>query len=123
MRTDRRPGTFASDAARQAEIEATFQAAVQAWTQASQDNALLVVEKAVTETLDAPLGGNAYNQSSPGILLQFSIFQIFATASILIQERKNRCLQRLITTNMRLSHLIAGHWLAMFIMVFLQAPS
>jgi ABC-2 type transport system permease protein len=39
---------------------------------------------------------------------------------LLIQERKTRCLQRLITTNMRSSHLIGGHWLAMFVMVFLQ---
>ena len=114
-------GPFASDAERQAEIETTFHAAVQAWMQASQNNALLVVEKAVTEAPEAPLGGNAYNQSSPGILVQFAVFQIFGTASILIQERKTRCLQRLITTNMRLSHLIAGHWLAMFVMVFLQA--
>jgi len=111
---------FASDAERQAEIEATFQTALQAWTEASASGSLLVVEKAVTEVPDAPLGGNAYNQTSPGILVQFVIFQMFTSALILIQERKTRCLQRLITTNMRPSHLIAGHWLAMFAMAFLQ---
>ncbi|OGO73354.1 MAG: hypothetical protein A2Z49_04650 [Chloroflexi bacterium RBG_19FT_COMBO_56_12] len=111
---------FASEAARQAEVETTFHAAVQAWTQASRNSALLVVEKAGTEGPNAPLGGNPYNQSSPGILVQFAIFQMFTSALILIQERKTRCLQRLITTNMRLSHLIAGHWLAMFAMVFMQ---
>ena len=79
-----------------------------------------MVEKAGTEGPNAPLGGNPYNQSSPGILVQFAIFQMFTSALILIQERKTRCLQRLITTNMRLSHLIAGHWLAMFAMVFMQ---
>lgn len=111
---------FASQADRQAEIEATFQAALQAWMDASARGSLLVVEEGAAEQPEAPMGGNSYNQSSPGIVVQFSIFQMFATAMLLIEERKNRCLQRLFTTNMRPSHLIGGHWLAMFSMVFLQ---
>jgi ABC-2 type transport system permease protein len=109
-----------SQADRLAEVETTFNSALDAWRQASQNNTLLVVEKAVTEEPDAPLAGNPYNQSSPGILVQFAIFQMFTSAIILVQERKNRCLQRLKTTAMRPSGIIAGHWLAMFVMVFLQ---
>lgn len=111
---------FTSDADRQAEVEAVFQKAVLAWAEASTSDTLVIVEKAVSEEPEAPLGGNPYNQTSPGILVQFAIFQMFSSAIILVQERKVRCLQRLMTTAMRPSEIIAGHWLAMFVMVFLQ---
>lgn len=111
---------FASDAERQAAIQATFQKAQQTWTEASASGSLLVVEKAMSEAPNAPLGGNAYNQTSPGILVQFAIFQMFTAAIILVQERKDRCLQRLMTTAMRPAELVAGHWLAMFVSVLFQ---
>jgi ABC-2 type transport system permease protein len=111
---------FASEADRQVEIDNTFQGALQAWTEASASGSLLVVEKGSFDQPKAPMGGNSYNQSSPGIVVQFSIFQMFAAAMLLIQERKTGCLQRLISTNLRPTQLIGGHWLAMFVMVFLQ---
>src|SRR5215208_2296996 len=46
-------------------------------------------------------GGNPYNQSSPGILVQFAIFGLVTSAQIFVQEKKSRTLQRLITTAMR----------------------
>lgn len=112
---------FASEAERQAEIEAAFQSALQAWAETSASGSLVVVEQAIAKEPSQPLGGNPYNQSSPGILVQFTIFQTFTSAIILVQERKNRCLQRLMTTAMKPYEVIAGHWLAMFVMVFLQA--
>ncbi len=65
-------------------------------------------------------GGNPYNQASPGILVQFAIFGLVTSAQILVQERKTRTLQRLITTAMRPWQIVAGHMLAMFTIVFLQ---
>lgn len=112
---------FASEAEHQAEIEAAFQSALQAWAETAASGSLVVVEKAIAQEPSQPLGGNPYNQSSPGILVQFAIFQTFPTAVILVQERRNRCLQRLMTTAIRPSGIIAGHWLAMFVVVFLQA--
>jgi ABC-2 type transport system permease protein len=65
-------------------------------------------------------GGNPYNQASPGILVQFAIFGLITSAQILVQERKTRTLQRLITTAMKPWEIVAGHMLAMFSLTFLQ---
>lgn len=65
-------------------------------------------------------GGNPYNQSSPGILVQFAIFGLVTSAQILVQERKSRTLQRLITTALKPWEIVAGHMLAMFTITFLQ---
>lgn len=112
--------TYRTGKENQAEIEATFQSAVQAWAASYTRGGFVVMEKATAEEPTAPLGGNPYNQTSPGILVQFTIFQTFTSALILVQERKNRCLQRLMTTALRPYEVIAGHWLAMFFMLFAQ---
>ena len=65
-------------------------------------------------------GGNPYNQASPGILVQFAIFGLITSAQILVQERKTRTLQRLMTTAMKPWEIVAGHLLAMFALTFLQ---
>jgi ABC-2 type transport system permease protein len=65
-------------------------------------------------------GGNPYNQASPGILVQFAIFGLITSAQILVQERKIRTLQRLMTTAMKPWEIVAGHMLAMFALTFLQ---
>ena len=65
-------------------------------------------------------GGNPYNQASPGILVQFAIFGLMTSAQIVVQERKTRTLQRLMTTAMKAWEIIAGHLLAMFTLTFLQ---
>jgi ABC-2 type transport system permease protein len=77
------------------------------------------------ETMNAPkeeknpaLGGFA--QSSPGMLVQFTIFGLTTTATILVIERKSRTLQRMLTTSMRRWEIIAGHLLAMFTVVLMQ---
>lgn len=65
-------------------------------------------------------GGNPYNQASPGILVQFAIFGLVTSAQILVQEKKSRTLQRLITTAMKPSEIVAGHMVAMLTITFLQ---
>jgi ABC-2 type transport system permease protein len=65
-------------------------------------------------------GGNPYNQASPGILVQFAIFGLVTSAQILVQEKKSRTLQRLITTAMKPWEIVAGHMLAMLAVTFLQ---
>jgi ABC-2 type transport system permease protein len=112
---------FLSDSARQDERLAAFNSASQAWDASTQSGAQIIVEKAVGKAANtAPLGGNPYNQSSPGMLVMFAIFGLVSSANILVQERKTRTLQRLMTTSMKRSEIIAGHLLAMFAVVFLQ---
>ena len=81
---------------------------------------LVDVELAAAKESDDWTGGNPYNQASPGILVQFAIFGLVTSAQILVQERKSRTLQRLITTAMKPWEIVAGHMLAMFTIVFLQ---
>jgi ABC-2 type transport system permease protein len=63
---------------------------------------------------------NPFTQSSPGMLVQFAIFGLVNTAVILVNERKSKTLQRLLTSSMNRSGIITGHLLAMFLIVFLQ---
>jgi ABC-type multidrug transport system permease subunit len=89
------------------------------WTETSKVSLVKVEQAAVEESSDWT-GGNPYNQSSPGILVQFAIFGLVTSAQILVQEKKSRTLQRLITTNMKPWEIVAGHMLAMFTITFLQ---
>lgn len=91
------------------------------WNENSKLN-LVRVEQAVTAEAESSdwTGGNPYNQASPGILVQFAIFGLITSAQILVQERKTRTLQRLMTTAMKPGEIVAGHLLAMFALTFLQ---
>jgi ABC-2 type transport system permease protein len=101
------------------EFEQTFTAAAQAWSEV--DSASLVkVEMVVAESQKAWYGDNPYNQASPGILVQFAIFGLVTSGQILVQERKTRTLQRMMTTSLHAWEIVAGHTLAMFTVVFFQ---
>ncbi len=69
---------------------------------------------------DLPFAGNPYNQTSPGILVQFAVFGLITSANILVLERKTGTLQRLATTSMPPAQIIMGHFLANFVVAFGQ---
>jgi ABC-2 type transport system permease protein len=58
--------------------------------------------------------------SSPGMMLQFAIAGLLTAATILVNERKNRSLQRLLTTATSRLQILLGHYLAMFTVIFIQ---
>ncbi|MGD0806530.1 MAG: ABC transporter permease [Anaerolineales bacterium] len=58
--------------------------------------------------------------SSPGMMLQFAIAGLITAATILVTERKSRSLQRLLTTATSRVHILVGHYLAMFALIFAQ---
>jgi ABC-2 type transport system permease protein len=102
----------------QAAMLASFNQALNAWSQMDAGQAVVNTEMATGKSAG---DGNPYNQSSPGILVMFSIFSLVTSASLLVAERKTRTLQRLMTTAMKPWQIIAGHLLAMFSLVFLQS--
>jgi len=59
-------------------------------------------------------------QSSPGMIVQFSIYGLITSAMILVLERKSRAMQRLLTTSVSRASIIAGHLGAMFLVIWLQ---
>jgi ABC-type multidrug transport system permease subunit len=77
------------------------------------------MEAVAVEQAD-PYGGNPYNQASPGILVQFAVFGLVTSGQILVQERKTRTLQRLVSTSMRPWEILAGHFLAILTVVMAQ---
>jgi ABC-2 type transport system permease protein len=86
-----------------------------------QEPALSVVMKAAVHSPASqariPQG---FAQSSPGMIVQFAVFSLITSAMLLVLERKSGALQRLLTTPMHPVEVIAGHLLAMFVVVFLQ---
>jgi ABC-2 type transport system permease protein len=102
------------------ELNEAFASASQAWSKA--DSASLVKLEMAVESAPSEnwYGDNPYNQASPGILVQFAIMGLVSSGQILVQERKTRTLQRLMSTTMHPWEIITGHMLAMFGMVFSQ---
>jgi ABC-2 type transport system permease protein len=104
---------FESEAARQAYMEQALTLAAKAW-----DNAPLVVK--VEKGPQTTQASNSYVQASPGMIVQFAIYGLMMAGTVLVLERKSRTLQRLMTTPITRTQVIAGKVLAMFLMVFLQ---
>lgn len=63
---------------------------------------------------------NAFAHSSPGMMAQFTLAGLMTAAQVLVLERKNGALRRLLTTNMSRASILVGHYLAMFIMIIVQ---
>lgn len=102
-----------------AEFAPTLELAWAKWDESSRLERVRL-ERATARVEQSWFGDNPYNQASPGILVQFAIMSLVTSAQILVNERKTRTLQRLMTTAMRPWEMVAGHLLAMFGLVFLQ---
>jgi len=62
----------------------------------------------------------AFVHTSPGMMLQFAIAGLLTAAQVLVNERKSRSLQRMLTTATLPFHILIGHYLAIFILIFVQ---
>jgi ABC-2 type transport system permease protein len=58
--------------------------------------------------------------SSPSMMLQFAIAALLTAATVIVNERKTRSLQRLLTTATSRTQILLGHYLAIFAMIFGQ---
>jgi ABC-2 type transport system permease protein len=65
-------------------------------------------------------GNSALAHTAPGMMLQFAIAGLLTAAQIIVTERKSRTLQRLLTTATRRIHVVLGHYLAIFLLIFTQ---
>ncbi len=79
----------------------------------------------ILETKSVALQGSkstndALAHTSPGMMLQFAIAGLMTCAHILVGERKSRCLQRMLTSAVSRFHILIGHYLAIFTLVFAQ---
>jgi ABC-2 type transport system permease protein len=109
----------ADEQANPGEYVPAFDLARSKWAANSQLS-LVSIEQAVVQKSSDWTGGNPYNQASPGILVQFAVFGLITSAQILVQERKSRTLERMMTTAMHPREIVGGHLLAMFTLTFFQ---
>ena len=58
--------------------------------------------------------------SSPAMMLQFAIAGLLTAATVIVNERKTRSLQRLLTTSTSRVQILLGHYLAIFAMIFIE---
>ena len=99
-----------------AAFEPAFNAAVVAWQQPP-------IQVAVTSSQAIKLqdqGALSLAHSSPSMMLQFAIAGLLTAATVIVNERKTRSLQRLLTTATARVHILLGHYLAIFTLVFGQ---
>jgi ABC-2 type transport system permease protein len=91
-----------------------FAQSLSAWDEppiAINETTSLAVEKTSNEGL---------THTAPGMMLQFAIAGLLTAAQVIVAERKSRTLQRLLTTATNRVHIILGHYLAIFVLIFTQ---
>lgn len=95
-----------------------FERAWAAWQQPAFSLEIETTTASLSESVN--VFENPYNQSSPGMIVMFAVAGLASSSLVLVSERKNGSLQRLLTTSMGRGEIIAGHLLAMFLVVLLQ---
>ncbi|HMD90994.1 MAG TPA: ABC transporter permease [Anaerolineaceae bacterium] len=109
---------YASQAVQQTALLQTLEQANQAWQK--PEVTITVVKAQLLYDTTSAAKANSFTQSSPGMIVQFAIFGLVNTAVILVNERKSKTLQRLLTTSINRAGIISGHLVAMFLIVLLQ---
>lgn len=105
---------FPNEEARAAHLDKVLGAAIAAWDQPP------VTMKISQTGEENQVKTSSFSHSSPGMMVQFAIVGLMGAASIIVVERKTRSMQRLLTTPIRRYEIIAGHFLAMFVMILIQ---
>lgn len=62
----------------------------------------------------------AYSHTSPAMMLQFAIAGLLTAAQVMVSERKNRCLQRILTTAVSRFQILMGHYLGIVLLLLCQ---
>jgi len=105
-------------AARQAAFDRALAAALAAWQQPPVS--IRATQTAAPREKTLADSSNAFAHSSPGMMVQFAVAGLITAAAVLVAERQSRCLQRLLTTDISRPEILAGHFLAMFLLIFGQ---
>lgn len=93
-----------------------FEQTLEAWT----DPPIAILETTSSAVTDTDDGVEALAHTAPGMMLQFAIAGLLTCATVIVNERKSRTLQRLLTTNTRRIQILFGHYLAIFLLIFTQ---
>ncbi len=109
------PARYDAPATRQVAFDEALARAIAAW----QDPPFMLA-KSGTGQEEVGDEVSPYAHSSAGMMAQFAIAGLIGAAEVVVVERRSRTLQRLLTTAILKAQVIAGHFLAMFMMILLQ---
>jgi ABC-2 type transport system permease protein len=109
---------FNDPAKQQIYFEEALASAVDGWKDPPVRIAVSSTGSGDGETEEEP--ENSFAHSSTGMMAQFAIAGLMGAATILVLEKKNRVLQRLVTTPISRIEILIGHYLAMFVMIIVQ---
>ena len=93
-----------------------FKQSLEAW----DEPPITVKETTSSAVADISDGVESLAHTSPGMMLQFAIAGLLTAAQVIVTERKSRTLQRILTTATRRVHILLGHYLAIFTLIFSQ---
>jgi len=93
-----------------------FKQTLEAW----DDPPIAVVETTTSAIEQSEDSASALAHTAPGMMLQFAIAGLLTCATVIVNERKSRSLQRMLTTNTLRIHILLGHYLAIFLLIFTQ---
>ncbi|MBN1148184.1 MAG: ABC transporter permease [Anaerolineales bacterium] len=103
-------------ASQQIPFDYAFREALSAW----EEPPIRVEETTSTAIESGDNNNSALAHTSPGMMLQFAIAGLLTSAQIMVDERKSRSLQRMLTTATPRIDILLGHYLAIFVMIFGQ---
>ena len=92
-----------------------FERSLKAW-----DEPPIAIEETTSLAVKKSSNENALAHTAPGMMLQFAIAGLLTAAQVIVAERKTRTLQRLLTTATSRFHIVLGHYLAIFLLIFTQ---
>ncbi len=104
------------EAGDQAPFDYVLEEAIAEW----ENPPINVIEMTSSAISSQDDGSGGLAHTSPGMMLQFAIAGLLTTAQILVSERKSRALQRMLTTATARTHILLGHFLANFVLIFSQ---
>jgi ABC-2 type transport system permease protein len=93
-----------------------FDQAIKAW----DEPPIRINETTSSAIRDLPPNKQALAHFSPGMMLQFAIAGLLTAAQILVEERKTRSLQRMLSTTVPRTQILLGHFLSIFVMIFIE---
>lgn len=92
-----------------------FEKSLTAW-----DEPPIAIHETTSLALEKTGNQSALAHTAPGMMLQFAIAGLLTAAQVIVAERKSRTLQRILTTATRRVHIVVGHYLAIFVLIFIQ---
>ncbi|MBT3240557.1 MAG: ABC transporter permease [Chloroflexi bacterium] len=112
--------SFENDEAEMVFYNKSFDKAFLAWAAPAVTTVNTFTGQDQAEEKEDPFGENPYAHSSPGMMIQFAIAGLIGAAEIIVNERKTKSMQRLLTTSISRIEILLGHFLSMFTMIFTQ---